>query len=260
MSEKLIEEGYFTVGRNKLIKEGDKTIIVNAAGVKSYDWIAGDNPVGLEGSMCDSFSSLRLTNVKKWDNTELEDSFKRTLYMLADTGSDANKLAEHFINGGGKMFTFESETNLSKEIQESDQYKSFLKKVTDSLKTEIADGSVNKKKADGTHEMLNFPSIALSAYGISDAFFKNDDAAAFIGGSQYCVIQYKLYEKEKIYTIKLTNVFVFDTFGTGWDDGCNTKKSYANGLLSMFVLQHYRNIGNPAKYQPFPIAVHIKYE
>lgn len=48
----------------------------------------------------------------------------------------------------------------------------------------------------------------------------------------------------------------YDTFGAGWDDACGTKKSLlSSGLVSMFVLQHYKNIEMPNKYQPFVVAI-----
>ena len=48
----------------------------------------------------------------------------------------------------------------------------------------------------------------------------------------------------------------YDTFGAGWDDACETKKSFlSSGLVSMFVLQHYKNIAMPNKYQPFVVAI-----
>ncbi len=258
MSEKLIEEGYFTVGSNKLIHEGgNKYSIANSSGIKSYDWVTGDNPEDLESDRCNMFSHGLLKLSKITAESDLKKSFSNTLYLLSDTGSDANKLSKHFFNGGGDIFVFDSNSNLSKEIKESDEYASFKKDLLEKLKSEIADGSVRKKKKNGTYEMLNITSVKLPSYGISDAFFKNDDAATFIGGSQYCIVQYKLYKNEKMYTLKTAKVFIYDTFGAGWDDGCNTKKSYADGLRSMFVLQHYKNIGNNKKYQPFAICVEI---
>ncbi|MFV0305865.1 MAG: LysM peptidoglycan-binding domain-containing protein [Moheibacter sp.] len=257
----LIEEGYIFVGSNILKHGGNKKYyITNANGIKSYDWVAGDSPsLEEEERMCSGLSKTRLENIKKWKTSNLEESLSSTLYTLSDTGSDAKKLASHFFNGAGEMFKFDSNTNLSKEIKSSDTYKAFLKNVIEKIKQEMIDGSLKQENKDGTYSILRFTDIVLPSYGFIEALGKNDDAATFIGGVQACILKYQLYKDGNKYIASIKNVFFYDTFGAGWDDACNTGKSYSNGLVAMFILQHYRNIGNTLKYQPFIICVEINY-
>ena len=58
------------------------------------------------------------------------------------------------IQSNFPKLTFQNEgyQYLSKEIKESDEYASFKKDLLEKLKSEIADGSVRKKKKNGTEE------------------------------------------------------------------------------------------------------------
>ena len=244
MGKKLIEEGYIHVGSNSIREiSKDKYEIVNSSGKSSYDMLSGDNPTAdKEELLCSSFSKIRLNNIKKWKEKELKSEFKTTLYLLSDTGSDANNLSEHFFSGGGKLFSFSSSTNIAKEIKESDEFEDFKKSLLNEIKKEMTDGSLKKENKDGTYGILKIKNVKLPYYGISNAVGKNDDAAAILGGIQFSIAKYKLYKEDKTYTAQLTNIYFYDTFGAGWEDACNTTKSYANGLVAMFVLQHYRNV------------------
>lgn len=96
----------------------------------------------------------------------------------------------------------------------------------------------------------------MPSYGLTDAAGENDDAATFVGGVQLCIIEYELYKENNRYIVYITKYMFFDTFGAGWDDACGTKKSFlSSGLVSMFILQHYKNIAAPDKYQPFVVAI-----
>lgn len=258
---KIIEEGYILVGMNSIKKLSDnKYAITNTSGKISYDMVSMDNPsTEKEKQICSILSKSRLDTIKKWNIPMLESVFKSTLYLLSDTGSDANKLAEHFFSGEGKLFSFSSSTNLANEIKNSSQFDEFKKALDSKINNEAKDGSLKKEKEDGTYEILRIKDIALPYYGISEVFMTNDDAAAILGGIQLAIVKYKLFKKgSNTFRTKLTDVFFYDTFGAGWDDACNTMKSYSDGLVAMFVLQHYKNINNPKKYQPFVIGVHIK--
>ncbi|QAR30769.1 hypothetical protein EQP59_05165 [Ornithobacterium rhinotracheale] len=78
----------------------------------------------------------------------LESEFKSTLYLLSDTGSDANKLAEHFFSGEGKLFSFSSSTNLANEIKNSNQFDEFKKALDNKINNEAKDGCLKKEKED----------------------------------------------------------------------------------------------------------------
>lgn len=259
MGKTLIEEGYILIGHNSIRQtEKDKYEIINSSGKSSYDMVSGDNPSAQkEEFLCNSFSKLRLNNIKKWNNENLEKEFKSTLYLLADTGSDANKLSEHFFSGGGKLFSFSSSTNIAKEIKESSAFRKFKESLLAEIKKEMRDGSLKQENNDGTFEILKIKNVKLPYYWVANVFSKNDDAAAILGGIQLAIAKYKLYKEDKKYIAELISIYFYDTFGAGWEDACNTTKSYANGLVAMFVLQHYKNVENPNKYQPFVIGVEI---
>lgn len=261
MAKKLIEEGNIIVGSNSIKHLGNEVYLINnSSGNNAYDTIAGDNPSSTkEDNLCSNFSKLRLTNIKKWKTEDLKDSFENALYLMSDTGSDAKKLANHFFTGAGKMFVFDNSTNLSKEIKESAQFKNFTKSLLAELKKEMVDGSLKQENKDGTYEILRIKNVKLPFYSVSNVLGKNDDAAAILGGVQLSIAKYKLYKDGNTYTVELPAIYFYDTFGAGWEDACNTTKSYANGLVSMFVLQHYRNVGDSTKYQPFVIGVEIKF-
>ena len=141
-------------------------------------------------------------------------------------------------------------------FNEVDKNFSFKEKLLKKLQSEIGDGSLKKEKKDGTYEILTINDISLPSYGLSDAVGKNDDAATFVGGLQLCIIEYELYKEDDQYIVYIIKYMFYDTFGAGWDDACETKKSFlSSGLVSMFVLQHYKNIAMPNKYQPFVVAI-----
>lgn len=262
MAKKLIEEGSIFVGSNILKHLGnDVFVISNSSGNIAADNISGDNPSAKqEEQLCSGLSKIRLTNIKKWKTESLKDSFENALYLMSDTAADAKKLANHFFSGAGKMFIFNDSTNISKEIKESDEFKSFTKSLLDELKKEMGDGSLKKENKNGTYDILRITNVSLPFYGVANVVGKNDDAAAILGGIQLAIVKYKLYKNDnKTYTVELPSIYFYDSFGAGWEDACNTLKSYANGLVSMFVLQHYRNIGDKTKYQPFVIGVEINF-
>lgn len=147
MTKKLIEEGSIFVGSNILKHLGnDVFVISNSSGNIAADNISGDNPSAKqEEQLCSGLSKIRLTNIKKWKTESLKDSFENALYLMSDTAADAKKLANHFFSGAGKMFIFNDSTNISKEIKESDEFKSFTKSLLDELKKEMGDGSLKKK-------------------------------------------------------------------------------------------------------------------
>src|SRR5690554_5691073 len=199
MGKKLIEEGYIHVGSNGIKETSkDRYEIVNSSGKSSYDMVSGDNPSAeKEELLCNSVSKLRLNNIKKWSNENLENEFKTTLYLLADTGSNANKLSEHFFSGGGKLFSFSSSTNIAKEIKESNKFKDFKKSLLNEIKKEMGDGSLKQENKDGTYDILKIKNVKLPHYGISNVIGKNDDAAAILGGIQFAIAKYKLYKEDK---------------------------------------------------------------
>lgn len=258
MAKKLIEKGYVKIGTNNLKKMSDKKyMILNSKGISSYDWVTGDNPSKeQESEKCSFFFNNNLQALKRQSVESLEKSFYGDLYVMSDTGSDAKLLANHFINGKGNLFIFDAKSNIVNEIKNSSQFINFKERLLNRLQTEIGDGSLKKEKKDGTYEILTIDDISLPFYGLTDAVGKNDDAATFVGGVQLCVIEYELYKEDSRYIVYITKYMFFDTFGAGWDDACGTKKSFlSSGLVSMFVLQHYKNIAKPDKYQPFVVAI-----
>ena len=258
MGKKLIEKGYVKIGTNNFKKiSNNKYKILNSKGISSYDWTTGDNPSKEEESkMCSFIFNNNLQILKKQSAESLEKSFSRDLYMMSDTGEDANLLAKHFIDGKGDLYIFTTGSNIVNEIKNSTQFLTFKIKLLKKLQSEIGDGSLKKEKKDGTYEILTINDISLPSYGLSDAVGKNDDAATFVGGLQLCIIEYELYKEDDQYIVYIIKYMFYDTFGAGWDDACETKKSFlSSGLVSMFVLQHYKNIAMPNKYQPFVVAI-----
>lgn len=258
MGRKLIEKGYIKLGRNSLKKISDnKYVILNSRGVSSYDWVTGDNPSEeQESKMCSMLFYSNLQALKRQTAETLEKSFFRDLYVMSDTGSDAIRLANHFIDGNGELFVFNAESNIVNEIKNSSQFLIFKERLLRKLQSEIRDGSLKKEKKDGTYDILTIDDVSLPFYGLSDAVGKNDDVATFVGGLQLCIIEYELYRDNNQYIVYITKYMFYDTFGAGWDDACGTKKSLlSSGLVSMFVLQHYKNIEMPNKYQPFVVAI-----
>ena len=257
MEKKLVEEGYVKIGSNSLKKiSANKYKLANSKGIYLYDWVAGDNPSKEEESKnCSLLFNEQLQSLKRQSNATLEKSFSDDLYRMSDTGEDAKKLANHFISGGGKLFTFSEGTNIVNEIRDSSQFKTFKEKLLDKLKGEISDGSLKGEKKNGTYDVLTID-VPLPAYGLTDAVGKNDDAATFVGGLQLCLIRYELYREGSQYIVYIKQYLFFDTFGAGWDDACGTAKSaFSTGLVSMFVLQHYKNVLNTNKYQPFVVSI-----
>lgn len=236
MAKRLIEKGYVKIGANNLKKISDKKyMILNSKGISSYYWVTGDNPSKeQESEKCSFFFNNNLQALKRQSSESLEKSFYRDLYMMSDTGSDAELLANHFINGKGDLFIFDVKSNIVNEIKNSDQFITFKEKLLNRLQTEIGDGSLKKEKKDGTYDILTIDDISLPSYGLTDAAGENDDAATFVGGVQLCIIEYELYKENNRYIVYITKYMFFDTFGAGWDDACGTKKSFfSSGLVSM---------------------------
>lgn len=143
MAKRLIEKGYVKIGANNLKKISDKKyMILNSKGISSYDWVTGDNPSKeQESEKCSFFFNNNLQALKRQSSESLEKSFYRDLYMMSDTGSDAELLANHFINGKGDLFIFDAKSNIVNEIKNSDQFITFKEKLLNRLQTEIGDGS-----------------------------------------------------------------------------------------------------------------------
>lgn len=259
MSKKLIEKGVVYVGRNQLKKHSDNIYkISDANGNYAYDWVVGDNPYQKEHLNCNDKYYKKLQNLKKESNNDLESNFRHTLKVASDTKSDAEKLANHFIDGKGSIFFFPENANIVDEMKNSTEFKRFKYKLWEKLKKEAQKGRIKQENKKGVYDILKITDINLPYYSPFEVLGKNDDLATFIGGVQLCIANYELYKEKGEYTVYVTQHIFFDTFGAGWDDACNTNKALSDGLVSMFVLQHYKNIKNPSKYQPFVIAIVIK--
>lgn len=163
MGRKLIEKGYIKLGRNSLKKISDnKYVILNSRGVSSYDWVTGDNPSEeQESKMCSMLFYSNLQALKRQTAETLEKSFFRDLYVMSDTGSDAIRLANHFIDGNGELFVFNAESNIVNEIKNSSQFLIFKERLLRKLQSEIRDGSLKKEKKDGTYDILTIDDVSL---------------------------------------------------------------------------------------------------
>ena len=89
-----------------------------------------------------------------------------------------------------------------------------------------------------------------------------NEVAAFMGGIQGCEVKFKLY-KYKIsgqIIVEISKVTFLDTFGAGWEDGGahGMAKQWIPGLVSMFCLQHFKNVTNKSKYQPFTLKIDVE--
>lgn len=88
-----------------------------------------------------------------------------------------------------------------------------------------------------------------------------NEVATFVGGTQGCSASYKLYQYEisKEIEIEIDKLTFLDTFGAGWEDGGSggVMKQWIPGLVAMFCLQHFKNVTDKSKYQPFTILIEI---
>ncbi|KFE97097.1 hypothetical protein [Chryseobacterium luteum] len=74
----------------------------------------------------------------------------------------------------------------------------------------------------------------------------------------FYVFHFACYTEE--IDIEITRVSFLDTFGAGWEDGGGTGmiKQWIPGLVAMFCLQHFKNVNDKSKYQPFAIIIDIE--
>lgn len=262
--KELVESGI--VRKGYTITENGKLIIVNNKGKKYYDSEYADNPS--ENLMTQNgmsrFDIFNINLTKSYPNAFLETEMRSVLWGFSDIedgfGGNGLQVVNHFFNGQGVPLTFGTGTNPSNEIKDSDRFKNVF---TTSLKTEL----INRYKSEG-HINADSNTIYqittnLPYYNATEGMnpFVNE-VAAFMGGIQGCEVNFKLF-KYKIsgqIIVEIEKVTFLDTFGAGWEDGGanGMKKQWIPGLVSMFCLQHFKNVTNTSKYQPFTLKIEVQ--
>lgn len=255
--EGIIKKGY-------TITENGKIIVVNKKGIRNYDSIYGDAPSEMlmkQNGMTD-YDIFNVNLTKFYFDEILMTDMKSVLIGFSDvgnTGKNGADLANHFFSGKGMPFTFENDSNVSKEIKNSERFnKTFL----DALKQEIINRYNTNKSINDDINPYQFET-KLPYYSASEGFNPYvNEAAAFMGGIQGCIAKFKLY-KYKIsgkIIVEIKKITFLDTFGAGWEDGGanGAVKQWIPGLVSMFCLQHFKNANDKSKYQPFTLKIEIE--
>ncbi|MCX8523664.1 hypothetical protein OF897_06980 [Chryseobacterium formosus] len=260
----LVDEG--VVKKGYWINEHGKTVIVNNKGHRGYDWEFGDNP-NKEMMKANGMSDYDIFNVdltKSYTETYLKTEFKGTLVGFSDVedgfGQNGRDLANHFFSKQGIPFVFGVGSNPSNEVKDSGRFK---KDFLNNLKEELKKRYKEKKYINQSLTNIYQFSTKLPYYGPAEAIYNPfvNEAAAFIGGIQGCIASYKIYQfqKSKEIDVEISKVSFLDTFGAGWEDGgaSGMVKQWIPGLVAMFCLQHFKNVKDKTKYQPFAVIIDI---
>ncbi|MGI0117898.1 hypothetical protein [Zooshikella sp. RANM57] len=88
-----------------------------------------------------------------------------------------------------------------------------------------------------------------------------NNIATFIGGLQALTGSYKIHKQPftKDTKVFVSDIKLYDTFGAGFNDGSEVDKSkWSERLVSMFILQHFRNANNVYLYQPYVVVVEVE--
>lgn len=258
----LIEKG--VVRKGKTINENGKIIIVNRKNQRGYDWIYGDNPstelLKKNGMSNFDIARVKLHNLRP-QSTLLSD-MKGVLWLFSDVedgfGKNGIDLVNHFHTAQGQPFTFGNDSNPVKEIKDSSAFKD---EFLPNLKKELKDRFKSKNYINSnTNKVYDFTSN-LPYYPVQGGLNPNvNEITTYVGGIQGCIANYEVYKENNQIDIVIKNLTFLDTFGAGWEDGGahGMLKQWVPGLLSMFCLQHYKNVKDKTKYQPFAIILNIE--
>lgn len=259
----LIDKG--VVKKGYWIKENGKTVIINSTGDKVYDWISADSPSEqtMRQNGMSSYDIFNINLTKSYTETYLKAELKSTLFSFSDIedgfGENGRNLANHFFVGNGSSFTFIEGSNPSNEVRDSSRFKeTFLEGLKSELKKRYLEKKyINKSTAKNYQFSTNLPYYS-PLEGMNPWV---NEVATFVGGIQGCSASYKLYQYEisKEIEIEIEKVTFLDTFGAGWEDGGSegVMKQWIPGLVAMFCLQHFKNVTDRSKYQPFTILIDI---
>ncbi|WP_299219226.1 PAAR-like protein [uncultured Aquimarina sp.] len=262
-SEKVILETG-VVNKGNRINENGKIIIVNSKGKRAYDWIYADAPsesLMKKNGMSDyDVKNINLT--KSYPTAMLKTEMKAVLWSFSDIedgfGKNGRDLANHFFDGHGSNFIFDNDSNPVREIKDSDQFKNDF---VPALEKELVDQyKKNNYVTKNPQKVYNFRT-SLPYYSALQGLNPNvNEIATFVGGIQGCLANYEIYEQDGEIGATITNLSFFDTFGAGWEDGGadGMAKQWIPGLVSMFCLQHFKNVEDKSKFQPFAIMLNIE--
>ncbi|MGY3793350.1 DUF4280 domain-containing protein [uncultured Aquimarina sp.] len=261
-SEKIILETG-VVNKGNRINENGKIIIVNSKGKRAYDWIYADAPS--ESTMKkNGMSGYDITNInltKSYPTAMLKTEMKAVLWSFSDIedgfGKNGRDLANHFFTGQGSNFIFDNNSNPVREIKDSSQFKEFIPKLEQEL---VDQYKKNNYVTKNPQKVYNF-STSLPYYSALQGVNPNvNEVATFVGGIQGCLANYEIYDQDGEIGATITNLSFFDTFGAGWEDGGadGMAKQWIPGLVAMFCLQHFKNVDDKSKFQPFAIMLNIE--
>ncbi|WP_108868966.1 DUF4280 domain-containing protein [Aquimarina aquimarini] len=260
--KEVLETGVINKGQR--INENGKIIVVNSQLQRAYDWIYADTPSNSEmkrNGMTD-FDVKNVNLTKSYPTAYLKAEFKSVLWGFSDIedgfGKNGRDLANHFFTGQGQPFIFGPDSNPVQEVKDSDQFKS---KFLPALEQELVDRyKSNKYVTRDVNRPYNFKT-RLPYYSALQGMNPNvNEVATFVGGIQGCLANYEIYKQDGEIQATITNLSFFDTFGAGWEDGGadGTMKQWIPGLVAMFCLQHFKNVGDKTKFQPFAIMLNIE--
>lgn len=258
----LIDTGTVNKG-NRQVKNGITTV-VNSRGQKGYDSVYADAPsekIMTKNGMS-SYDVFNINLTKSYSEILLRGEMKTILWSFADLedglGKNGRDLANHFFYGKGSDFVFDNDSNPSREIKDSSQFKN---KFIPALEEELVKRYKSKKYiSKSSSQKYNF-STSLPYYSAYKGLFPSvNEVATFIGGIQGCEADYEIYEEKGEISATIKSLSFYDTFGAGWEDGGadGMAKQWIPGLVAMFCLQHFKNVNDPDKYVPFTIRLDIK--
>lgn len=252
----VLQKGYTTV-------ENGKPTIVDKNKNKEYDWVYADAPS--EALMKQNgMTSYDITNInltKSYPETLLRTEMKSVLWGFSDIedgfGKNGIALANHFFSGQGAPFTFDSNSNPSREVKDSTDFKEFIENLSNELKDKyIEKGYVKENIWDDFQFKARLPYYSASR----SLDPRVNEIVTFVGGIQGAYVNYEVYKNGEEIEIEIKKVSFLDTFGAGWEDGGaeGMMKQWIPGLVAMFCLQHFKNVNDKTKYQPFMVILDLE--
>ncbi len=231
-----------------------------AEGSKELTWVQGDittfdsnkgqaitNPDG-DAAYADHPKKNISTTTAGQLGTSTQSLFSSVVVALTTgtIGADSKvgaRLAIHFGGGKGKNLYWSSSSVLAKEIEASGEFKkysqAFEKAAMDFYK---ANKTLDGFKIKAESSLENEPNLNGSSLFLTTT----------VGGIQGV--------KAKITKISATDITVkytvMDTFGAGTSDQTG-KKQFLPGLVSMYVLQHFKSNGK--SFRPFTNIINIEH-
>lgn len=260
--KEILETG--VVEKGNRINENGNIVIVNTKGKRAYDWIYADAPSEklMKANGMTNYDVTNINLTKSYPTLYLKAELKTILWGFSDIedgfGKNGVALADHFFTGQGKNFIFDNNSNPVREIKDSAQFKNnFLP----NLKKELVDRyKQNKYVSKNSNNIYKFTTSLPYYSALQGANPNVNEIATFVGGMQGCLANYQIVKDNGEIKAEISNLSFFDTFGAGWEDGGadGTAKQWIPGLVAMFCLQHFKNVKDKTRFQPFTILLNLE--